>query len=172
VDVSAFPVVQLLWGRADAVRVRVAGARLAASGDLADQLDRTRATDELDASVDELRLGPLVLRDLRLRKRGERLRGEASVTRADLAAASPVAVDLEPVESRDGVLVLQARAGPLTVRARLSASDGRLLIAPDGLLGGFASLTVFEDPRVRVEGVGARPRAGGFTLTADGRLSS
>jgi hypothetical protein len=49
------------------------------------------------------------------------------------------------VAAGGGQLVLQASAGPVNVRARLSARDGRLVIAPDGLLGGLAALTVFED---------------------------
>ena len=170
VQVSAFPAIKLLFHRADAVRVHLADAHLGV-GDLADRLDQTRDTGTLDARVDELDLGPLALRDLRLRKQGSRLEGEASVTQADLQAALPVDLGLEPVSSGDGALVMQATVGPVTVRARLSASDGELLIAPDGLLGGFASVSVFEDPRVQVTGVGAQPRAGGFTLTATGRLA-
>lgn len=170
VEVSAFPAIKLLFHRADDVRVHLANARLGA-GDLADRLDETRDTGSLDARVDVLDLGPLKLRDLRLRKEGSRLRGEASVTQADLQAALPVDLGLEPVSSGDGALVMEAAVGPVTVRARLSASDGALLIAPDGLLGGFASVRVFDDPRVEVTGVGAQPRAGGFTLTASGRLA-
>ena len=171
VDVSAFPAVQLLWGRADGCACGCRGARLAGSGDLADELDRTRATDELDATVDQAGArpaGPARPAAAQARRAAAR---RGAVTRADLAAASPVTSTSSRSRPRDGVLVLQARAGPLTVRARLSADDGRLVVAPDGLLGGFASLTVFEDPRVVVEGVGARSRADGFTLTAEGRLS-
>ena len=170
VDVSALPAVKLLFHRADSVRVHLRQARLGV-GDLADRLDSTRDTGSLDARLDELDLGPLKLRDLSLRKSGARLDGEASVTVADLQSALPVDLGLTPVESGDGALVMEAALGPVTVRARLSTSDGALLIAPDGLLGGFASVTVFEDPRVRVEGVGARARSdGGFTVTASGVL--
>ena len=129
-----------------------------------------RGVRRLDATVDEMSIGPLRVRDVELRKRGDRLEGAASVTREDLSAALPVAVGLQPVSAEDGSLVLEASVGPLRARARLSAVDGALRIAPDGVLGGFASLTVFDDPRIDVTGVGARPRADGFTLTAEGRL--
>ena len=92
------------------------------------------------------------------------------MTQGDLAAALPPAVGLQPVAAGDGQLVLEVAAGPISARARLSARDGALVIAPDGLLGGFASLTVFSDRRVRVTGVGARSRADGFTVTATGAL--
>ena len=67
-------------------------------------------------------------------------------------------------------MLREVAVGPLGGQARLSADDGALRIAPEGLLGALGSLTIFEDPRVIVEGVGARPRDGGFTLTATGRL--
>jgi hypothetical protein len=165
VDVRAFPALKLLFGHADRVDVGV-GAAAAGTGRLAELLAKTKRTNELRATVRTLDLGPLVLRDLRLRKQGSRLSGDAAVTNEDLAAALPPSVGLRPVASGDGQLVMEAQAGPLTVRARLSARDGALVIAPEGLLGGFASLTVFSDRRVHVTGVGARPRADGFTVTA------
>jgi hypothetical protein len=58
------------------------------------------------------------------------------------------------------------------VRARLTARDGALVVAPEGLLGGLGTLTVFRDSRVKVTQVGSRPGSDGFTLTAAGRLSS
>jgi hypothetical protein len=169
VQVHAFPALKLLFGHADRVDVRVGTAK-AGSNRLAELLASTHRTDELRATVRSLDLGPVVLRDLRLRKDGPKLDGEAGVTERDLAAALPPSVGLRPVEASDGQLVLEADAGPLAVRARLSARDGALVIAPDGLLGGFAALTLFNDKRVNVTGVGARPRADGFTLTATGVL--
>ena len=169
VEVSAFPALKLLFGHADRVDVRVDEATTG-TGKLAELLASTKRTDELRATARTVRLGPLVMRDLRLRKDGARLSGEAAVTQADLTAALPPAVGLQPVAAGDGQLVLEANAGPISVRTRLSARDGALVIAPDGLLGGFAALTVFSDRRVRVTGVGARSRADGFTVTATGAL--
>lgn len=170
VDVAAFPAVKLLWRHADRITLKLRSARLGV-GDLADELDRTRGVGKLDASIATMALGPLRLRDIALHKRGDRLDGEASVTSQDLAAALPVDVGLEPVEADADGLVLEGSLGPVTARARLSASDGALRIAPEGLLGGLASLTVFQDPRVAVDSVGARERPDGFTLTATGRLA-
>lgn len=170
VDVRAFPALELLFGSADAVSLQIGEASLTGAGDFADQLVRTGDVDRVDASVALLRIGPLVLRDLRLRERGGRLAGEASLTRTDLEAAIPVDVGLRPVDDGDGSLVLAATVGRVTARARLSAQDGTLVIAPDGLLGAFAGLTVFEDPRIRIDDVGARSRPDGFTVTASGEL--
>ena len=170
-SVSAFPGVKLLWGHADRVRVRMADARLTGAGSLAAELQRARDVGEADLRADVFSVGPLRLRDAQVTKDGDVLHGEAAVTGADLAAAIPVDLGLRAVDAGDGALTLQAQVGPVTVSARLSAVDGAVVIAPAGLLGGFASVRVFDDPRLRVERVGARERPDGFTLTADGRLT-
>jgi len=175
VRVSAFPALKLLFGRADRVLVRMGAVRVAGQGEVADLLDRTEAAGDLDVSAREVRVGPLLVRDLRLDKRGDRLFAEAALTEADVAAASPVAVALRPVASGDGSLVLEARTAflgrEIAVRARLSSQDGALVVAPEGALAALATITVFSDPRVRVGSVGARERPDGFTVTADATLS-
>jgi hypothetical protein len=170
VEVHAFPALKLLFEKADSVTVRMSSASLG-TGDIGERLASTRRTDKLSVSVDTFRLGPLKLRDVSLHKAGSRLTGEASLTQADLSAALPVDLGLRPVSSADGALVMEADVGPVAVRGRLSATDGALRIAPEGLLGGFASVTVFQDRRVRVLSVGARSRPGGFTVVARGQLS-
>ncbi len=169
VSVEALPAVKLLFKRADRVEVDMAEAR-AGTGKLAQLLRRTGGAREVDARVDLVQVGPLQLRGVALRKDHDRLSGEASVTDADLAAALPSRLALRPVEDPAGELVLEASAGLLTVRARLSARDGALVIAPEGLLGGLGALTVFRDSRVQVTRVGSKLGADGFTLTASGRL--
>ena len=171
VSVDALPAVKLLFKRADRVEVDMAEAR-AGRGRLAQLLRRTGGTRELDARVDLIHVGPLQLRGVVLRKDHDRLSGRASMTDADLAAALPPQLGLRPVEDPAGELVLEATAGPVRVRARLSARDGALVIAPEGLLGGLGSLTVFRDSRVQVTDVGSTLGADGFTLTAAGRLAN
>lgn len=169
VEVAAFPALKLLLGRADRVRLHYAEARLA-GGSLADLVDDARRTGELDARADRMVIGTLVVRDGLIRKDDGGLHAEAAVTDADLDAAFPADLGLRAVGSDADGLVLEARALGLAVRARLAPRDGALIIAPDGLLGGLATVTVFEDPRVRVTSVGARERPGGLVLTAEGEL--
>lgn len=171
VDVEAFPAVKLLFDRADRVAVRMASSRM--GGDrIADLLADTRSADELDARIDVVRVGPLVLREVKLAKDGDRLHSEAALTQADLRSALPAELGLRPVETGGDGLVVEVSAAGLAVRARLSARDGALVIAPDGLLSAVATLTLFRDPRVAVTAVGARPTPDGFTVTADGRLTA
>jgi LmeA-like phospholipid-binding len=169
VSVEALPAFKLLFKRADRVEIDMAEAR-AGTGKLAQLLRRTSGARQVDARVDLVHVGPLQLRGVVLRKDHNRLSGQATVSDADLAAALPRQLALRPVDDPAGELVLEASAGLLTVRARLSARDGALVIAPEGLLGGIGSLTVFRDSRVHVSEVGSRLGADGFTLTASGRL--
>ena len=74
VEVHAFPALKLLFGRADRVDVRV-GEATTGTGKLAELLASTKRTDELRATVRTLHLGPLVMRDLWLRKEGARCAG-------------------------------------------------------------------------------------------------
>ena len=172
VDVRALPALTLLAGRADRVDVRF-GAMRAGPADLGALIERTTGAERVDARADTLQAGGFSLRDVVLLKRGDALEGRAVLSDAALGAALPPGVGFTPVPSADGQLVLEATAGLLgvqtTVRARLSAQGGALVVAPDGLLGGLATLTVFRDPRVAVTGVGAQRTADGYALTATGR---
>jgi hypothetical protein len=97
--------------------------------------------------------------------------GRATLTRADLQAALPQGLQVQPVASGGGKLVLQGSAFGLTADATLSAQNGALEIAPDvPLLGGFLTLTVFRDPHVDVQGVGASSIPEGFSVFANARL--
>ncbi|MEO8689465.1 MAG: LmeA family phospholipid-binding protein [Solirubrobacteraceae bacterium] len=169
VSVEALPALKLLFKRADRVVIDMAEARTG-TGKLAKLLRRTSGAREVDARVDLVHVGRLQLRDVALHKDHNRLSGQATLSDADLAAALPRRLALRPVDDPAGELVLEASAGLVTVRARLSARDGALVIAPEGLLGGLGSLTVFRDSRVHVSSIGSKRGADGFTLTASGRL--
>ena len=67
--------------------------------------------------------------------------------------------------------MLEGSVGPITARARLTARDGAVVVAPEGLLGGLGSVTVFKDSRVKVTDVGATPGPKGITITASGTLA-
>jgi hypothetical protein len=174
VEVHSFPAIKLLWSRADRVVVRMSSAS-AGTGKVADLLASAGDTGELDARVAELKVTLLRLGDVRLRKRGDRLDGRATVTTADLSSSLPPGFTLRPVAAGGGALVFEGTATFLgrTLRARAvaAARDGKLLVAPDVPFGGLVALTVFADPRVTVEDVGAQVAADGFTLTARGRLT-
>lgn len=171
VEVDALPAVKLLWHRADRIELRFPRASILPFG-LGEQLARTEATDELDARIDELTIGPVALRDATLRKDGDALRAGAVAQEGDLVGALPAFLELRPVP--DDGLVFEGAASAfgrrVALRAQLRGVDGRLVLSPDGLLGGFATVTVFDDPRVRVEDLAANPVQGGIEIAVQGRL--
>jgi hypothetical protein len=171
VHVQAVPAVKLLFGRADKVDVRMSEVQAGTTGRLVQLLRQTKGTKQLDAKVDLVTLGPLRLHAAMLVKDQDRLTGQATVSNAELAAALPPQLSLRPVDDASGELVLEGGVGPFSARARLTARDGALVVAPEGLLGSLGSLTLFKDSRVQVTDVGSRPAADGFTLTASGTLT-
>ena len=173
VEVHAFPAIKLLWNHADRVVVRV-GRYASNTQSLAGMLGDTSGVGSLDASAGELDSGLLTLREAALRKRGDSLVGTARVTEADLRRAIPVLQSVVPVASSQDQLTLRGTASlfgvTATVDATVSAQNGNLVVIPNVPFGGFATITVFSDRRVKVQSVSASPERGGFNVTATGRL--
>lgn len=167
VQVDAFPAIELLWHHADRVVVRMA-SYTSKPGQLGGQLGQTGDVGTLDARVGELHTGLLTLRDATLSKHGDQLIGSATVTEADLRAALPILQSLTPVASNAAGLTLQGTATLLgltaTVEATVRAQAGALVVAPDVPFGGLATITVFSNPHLEIESIGASDRAGGFSL--------
>jgi LmeA-like phospholipid-binding len=173
VKVSAFPAIKLLWHKADSVVVRMGRYRSGASH-LGGTLGRAADADSLDASAQELDVGPLTLRNATLRKRASELTGSATVTQADLRSAVFFLDNVEPIASGNGRLTLRGTASFLglraTVDATVAAKDGDLVVAPDVPLGGIAAITLFDNPHVHVQSVSATKVPGGFTVSAHGTV--
>jgi hypothetical protein len=172
VSVSAFPAVELLWHSADKVVVRLASYR-SDPGHLTSLLDEAGSVGTLDASVQTLDTGLLTLHDASLHKRGNRLLGSAQVSEADLRTALPFLQSVTFVSSRAGALTLRGTASLAVFSASIDATvhpdAGKLVVSPQvPLLGSIAAVTVFSDPRVRVESVSGAPTAGGLSVSAQG----
>lgn len=169
VKVSSFPAIKLLWHKADRVVVRMGQYRAPVSR-LRQTLDGAGDTASLDASVQELNLGPLTLRYATLLKRGNDLTGSATVTQDDLRSAVFFLADVQPVASGNGSLTLRGTASFLGLRAAVNATvaarDGALVVAPDVPFGGIATLTLFSDPHIQVQSVSATDVPGGFRVSA------
>jgi hypothetical protein len=169
VNVSSFPAIQLLWHKADSVVVRMGHYR-SASSHLGDTLGRAADADKLDASVQELFVGPVTLRDATLHKQGSALTGSATVTEANVRSAVFFLDNVEPIASGNGRLTLRGTASFLglraTVDATVSARDGALVVAPNVPLGGIAAITLFDNPNVQVTSVSATNAPGGFRVSA------
>jgi hypothetical protein len=173
VKVSAFPAIQLLWRHADSVVVRMDRYQAGAS-QVAARLDSAGGVSSIDASAQEFDSGALVLRDAVLRKRGDSITGSATVLESDLRSAVPFLQNVQPVASSGGQLILRGKASLLglsaTVDAVVAARNGTLVVAPDVPFGGIATITLFDDPHLRVQSVSAVSVPGGFKLVAQAQL--
>jgi len=169
VQVSAFPAIELLWHDADKVVVRMASYRSNPST-LSQNLVQVGNVGSLDASAAEFSAGLLTLRDATLHKQGNKITATGTVTEADLRASLPILDAVHLVSSSNGAITLQGTATVFgitaTVNATVRAQNGALIVAPDVPFGGLATITLFSNPKIAVEGVSAAPAPGGFTLTS------
>ena len=178
VHVSAWPAVELLWGDADSVSVTASELRLSAA-QAANLLWEGRDADRIDLTVRSARIGPLAMTDVSLRKRGRRMSAQAHLSAADVKAALPPGFDVQLLGSRRGQVEVRASGGLFGVGASVDAlagaSGGKLVAHPSGLLLERLQLTLFSDPHVYVEGVGAQAadgpgRAPGYLLSISASL--
>lgn len=173
VKVSAFPAVELLWRHADSVVIRMARYEAGAS-EIGNMLGGAADVGTLDISAQELKSGLLTVRDARLRKQGNELIGTAVVRQADLRSAVPFLDNVQPVASSGGQLILRGTASLLGLNASIdavvAARDGALVVAPNVPFGGIATLTLLNDPHVRVQSVSAVTVPGGFRVRAEARV--
>lgn len=175
VEVRATPAITLLWKQADEVDLDVGELR-AGRGGVGGLLDDARGVDRVDAHVAVVRARGVVLHDASVRKAGDRIVGEATVTRADIAAASPANTRFAPVGVQDGVLVVRGGVDVLgrkvSVTARLLAADGAIKVVPDvPLIGAFLEFTLFSDARLSVDALRVRAAGDGYVLTATGHFT-
>jgi hypothetical protein len=158
VSVSAWPAVELLWGRVDAVKVRVQSMRISPA-QTAKLLWEARGVRRMDVTVNSVKEGPLQLHDARFEKRGTALAGEAWTAQADVQAALGEMVEVKLLSSGAGQVEVRAGGGlfgvATSVDAVASAQQGKLVVRPLGLPLTGLKLTLFADKHVHVEGVGA-----------------
>jgi hypothetical protein len=176
VSVSAWPALELLWDHADSVRVSASSLALS-TAQLGSLLGETRGVSSLQVSAGSVRLGTLTVSDASLSKHGSSLRAQAVVSEADIKAALPPGFGVRLLRSEGGEVEVQASGGLFGVGASVNAvagaSEGKLVAHPLGFLIEGLRLTLFADPHVYVEGVGAsvaseQPRS--YRLTMSARL--
>jgi hypothetical protein len=176
VSVRAWPAVELLWGSADSVSVRAHRLSLSPS-EAAKLLWEARGVKSLQFAATSVKVGPARLGDARVHKHGSSLTAEAVIAEANVRAALPKSVSVRLVKSEDGSIQVTATGGLFgvgpAVQALAAAQEGKLVVRPRGLLLRGLTLTLFSDPHVYVEGVGASVQSGSprtYRLTMTARL--
>ena len=173
VSVEAFPAIKLLWHHADAIHIHLASYR-SGSGEVGSLLGELGGVGSLDVAADQLDIGLLRVRDATLHKRGAALSAGARISEADLRAAVPFLDGVVPVASAPGTVMLRGAATVLGVAASATATvearNGALVVSPNVPFGALATLTLFSDPHVAVQGVAATSAPAGFRVSARGVL--
>jgi hypothetical protein len=176
VSVSAWPAVELLWGDAGSVEVRVKSISLSPS-QAAKLLWEARGVASMDVSADSVQVGSLGLSDATLRKRDSALTAQALASAADVQAALPAGFGVSLLRSERGEVEVRATGALFgvgaSVNALATAKDGVLVAHPLGFLVEGLQLTLFSDPHVYVEGVGASVQSGQplvYRLTMSAKL--
>lgn len=181
VSVSAFPALELLWGRMDNLQVRTSNMHVAVS-QIGDLVSSTSASNDLMFSSPQATLmgpsfagGGLVLNDVRLRKRGTALDSQATLDQASLRSALPAGFQLQPLASGAGAVEVRASGTlfgvPASVDGVITAAEGKLVVVPVGIpFGGLLKITLFSDPRIYIEGIAAAGQPGGYRFTINAQL--
>lgn len=166
VHVSAFPAVELLWGKAESVSVS-AGRLTLTPAQVAALLWEARPVDKLTVTasaavlhVAQLPRG-LEVTDVRMRKQGAEVVASAMMTQAQLQAALPAGFRVQPTASGKGEIEARASGGLFGLQASLTVllrtSGGRLVAEPRGLpFDGIASVALFSDAHLKLRSVGMR----------------
>jgi hypothetical protein len=167
VSLSAFPAIKLLWGDADNVTLTLSSDTVHA-GKVNGMLGEAAGVNTIDARVARLNVGPLAMHDVSFQKRGARATVTLQIDERDLQAALPIIRSVTPIGSGHGQLTLRGTAGILGVNASvdmvLAARDGRIVLAPTGLIGALAAITVFSDPHLYVDAVSGHAIPGGIDV--------
>jgi hypothetical protein len=176
VSVSAWPALELLWDHADSVRVSASSLALS-TAQLGSLLWEAHGVDSLQVSADSVRLGTLTVSDASLSKHGSSLHAQAVVSEAAIKAALPPGFDVRLLRSGGGEVEVQASGGLFgvgaSVNALAGASEGKLVAHPLGFLIEGLRLTLFANPHIYVEGVGASvagEQPPSYRLTMSARL--
>jgi hypothetical protein len=176
VKVSAWPAVKLLWGSVGSVKVK-AGSLAISPAQVAKLLWEARGVSSMDVTAERVKVGPLQISDASLRKRGAALSAAAQTTEADVRSALPAGFAVRLLRSGDGEVEVSASGGLFGINASVlavaGARAGKLVVHPLGLLIEGLQLTLFSDPHVQVQGVGAsvlQTQPPGYRLTMQASL--
>jgi hypothetical protein len=169
IKVSAFPAIELLWqqvGTLDLVMQRYD----VSPQELLGKVKQSGDVGTLNVAIGTLNAGLLRLHDVEVHKSDGELSFSSRLYTRDLQRALPVIESVTPVAGSDGALTLRGTAGVLgarvSVTATVTARDGKVVVAPTGLLGAFATVTVFDDPHLHVDRVFGHAIPGGLQISA------
>jgi hypothetical protein len=156
------------------VNVKAGSLRLS-TAQMAKLLGEARGVRSMLVSAESVKEGPLQLYDASLQKHGDALLGAAWASRADVKTALGEGFEVQLQPSGAGRVQMSVEGGLFGVKAAVQAvaeaQEGDVVVHPLGFLLEGLKLTLFAEPEVYVEGVGASVAAGPSGKGAGYRLS-
>jgi hypothetical protein len=161
--VSAVPAIELLWGHGDSGSVLAGSLSLSATQGV-DMLWEGRGITDTQLTASSMQVEGVQLRAASVRKRGATVVVEGTMSESDLSGTLPLGLEVHSLTDAGGHVLAQATGSVLgvsaTVQVDVHAVEGRLVAEPQGLpLAGLATVTVFSDPRLRMESIDVTPLA-------------
>lgn len=160
VSVSAWPAIELLWGKADSLTVHATKLTVTPP-QIASLLAQARGFHDVTISAEEITLlAPelptgLTVSGARVRKRGAGVSASATVTQAQLSHALPGGLGVRPISSGPQGVTVRASGALFGVRASIDVIarplEGNIVAEPEGIpFGSLASITLFSNPQLKV----------------------
>jgi LmeA-like phospholipid-binding len=166
-SISAFPAIELLWGKAESASMSAGHLTVSAAQltELTKQLWQARGVEDATVSAEQATVHlsglpkGLTVSNVQAEKRGSQISGSATITQQALDEVAPGGFRIQPISSSGGQVEVKANGAlfgaNISVGAIIKAQEGRLVLEPKGLsLAGFGTLTLLNDPHVKVESVG------------------
>jgi hypothetical protein len=180
VKVSAWPAIELLWGKAGSAEVRASHMTVSPT-QLSQLLWEARKVDSLTVTAGTVALRltgfpeGVTLEDVTMRKHGSQILARAAVTQARLDATLPNGFRVQPLSSGPEGIEARASGGLFGATASLAvlvkAVAGRIVAQPRGIpFASLATVTLFAAPHLQVRTVGMavtsrRPLTYGLSVT-------
>jgi hypothetical protein len=176
VEVVAFPAWKLVLGHADRITIDTPTVGAGGAPPLDELLRRSRDVGDTRAVIHTLAVDDLRLRDVRVRMRDGRLSAEAALSIRALSALVPGGGALTALApDAQGRPRFSARIDVLGVSSDVpvvvGAVDGRVQVRPESGLGSLLSITVFQDPALRVRTVSGAVAGDTLRLAFSGDLT-
>lgn len=154
--VTASPAIELLWGDAQSVSVTAGSLRMSFA-QAAELLSSDGGFDRLDMTASSLALGSLTIGQAGIHKHGDAASLEGNVEPSGLRSLLPQGVVVQLLGSAHGEVQIRLRGDlfgvPTAVAAVIGAEHGKLEVHSQAGALGPLTITLFSDPRFRIEGV-------------------
>jgi hypothetical protein len=162
-SVTAWPAIELLWGKADSATVHASDLTLTPA-QVASLLWEARGVSSMTVIARHVTLQVaglpqgLTVEHVTMHKHGSRVDAHATLTQAQLDAALPNGFHVQPIASGPEGVQVQASGGlfgaTASLRALVSVVGGRLVAEPEGVpFAGLARVTLFADPHLSIHSV-------------------